>query len=155
MARGAHTVPVHAASRPMSPFAGASVFLAVDAEPALFNRIKSGVHRLKPSALVRNEELAERFVADDSADFVVDGFAFEAKRGNLPAAVRKRWVSLRAAVGKRASVMKSGIVQSGAWQTFGQTVVGNFPRIKSGRMAVPATFRAGILRENSFLRFQD
>lgn len=46
MARGAHAVPVHASSRPMSPFAGASVFLAVDAKPALVSGIKSGVHRL-------------------------------------------------------------------------------------------------------------
>lgn len=46
VARGAHAVPVHAASRPMSPFAGASVFLAVDAKPALVSGIKSGVHRL-------------------------------------------------------------------------------------------------------------
>lgn len=123
VARGAHTVPVHAASRPMSPFAGASVFLAVDAEPALFNRIKSGVHRLKTPALMRNEELAERFVADDSTDFVVGDFAFESERGNLSASIRKCWMRFRAAVGKRASVMKSGIVQSGARQTLGQTVI--------------------------------
>lgn len=123
VARGAHAVPVHAASRPMSPFAGASVLIAVDAEPALSNRIKSGVHRLKTPALMRNEELAERVVADDSADFVVSEFAFKAERGNLWAAVRKRWVRFRAAVGKRASVMKSGIVQSEARQTLGQTVI--------------------------------
>lgn len=104
---------------------------------------------------MRNEELAERFVADNSADFVVGDFAFESERGNLTASIRKRWVRFRAAVGKRASVMKSGIVQSGAWQTLGQTVVGDFPRIKSGRVAFSATFRAGILRENSFFRFQD
>lgn len=155
VARSAHAVPVHASSRPMSPFAGASVFLAIDAKPALFGRIKSGVHCLKTPALMRNEELAERFMADNSANFVVGGFPFESERGNLSASIRKRWMRFRAAVGKRALVTKSGIVQSGAWQTLGQTVVGDFPRIKSGRMAFPATFRAGILRENGFLRFQD
>ena len=155
VARGAHAIPVHAASRPMPPFAGASVFVAIDAKPALFNRIKSGVHRLKTSALVGNEKLAERFVADDSANFVAGDFALESERGNLTATIRKRWARLCAAVGKRASVMKSGIIQSRAWQTLGQTVVGDFPRIKSGRMAFPATIRAGILRENSFFRCQD
>ena len=79
VAGGAHAVPVHASSRPMSPFAGASVFLAVDAKPALVSGIKSGVHRLKTSAFVRNEELAERVVADNSADFVVGDFAFESE----------------------------------------------------------------------------
>src|SRR5262249_41161835 len=47
---GAHIVPVHTTTGPMSPFTGLAIFFAVDVEPLVRMRIKGGFQNLKTPA---------------------------------------------------------------------------------------------------------
>ena len=65
VAASAHVVPVHAPARPMTPFAGLAVLVAIDVEPFVRARIVGGFQRLVAPAGELNEELTQRIVTDD------------------------------------------------------------------------------------------
>src|SRR6266850_4893370 len=50
MARGAHRIPGHAASGPVTPFARAPILLAINVEPFVLMRVESQFGALEPAA---------------------------------------------------------------------------------------------------------
>ncbi len=74
----AHRIPVHTLSGPVAPIAGSAfVAISINVEPFVAFGIQRHIAGLQPSAGRRNEELAQRVVADHSNDGIGVAFPVE------------------------------------------------------------------------------
>src|SRR5439155_19202978 len=88
VAGGAHNIPGHSSPRPMAPFTGTPIFLAIDIEPFGGFCIEREFGRLQPAARRRNQTLAERGDSDNALCSKRSLFTADTGSGKLKFSIR-------------------------------------------------------------------
>lgn len=155
VAGGAHLIPHHAASRPVPPFSGLAVFIAIDVEPVALMGIKACLHRLQASVAAIDEKLPQRIVADNTLHFVGSHLAAESESGEEVVRTLLRGGGRLRAVRERFRRHKSRIINLRIRFALGEAVMRALPFRELIRVALAARGRACVVCEDGFLVWHD
>lgn len=154
VAGGAHLVPVHAAAGPVAPLAGLPVFLAIDIEPLVGDRVIGRLEGLPASTRGGDKELPQGMVADDAVGWPGLAASVQAQGDHFAPAIAEPDLGGLGGVMEGPRGVKGGSVHVEVNRAFGVAMVRDLPQLVGVFVAFEATRGSGVLREHAAFVFE-